>query len=115
VLAAQHLRAQRRRLLAGILDDAANLRRGQQRRVGAGEVAEAAVDGLAREPEIARDRGERGAVGERLRDLAALERVKLATQLAELAQRGAGGSGVRRLLREQDESSRSAFDVDVNV
>jgi hypothetical protein len=73
------------------------------------------VDRLAREAEVARDRGERGAVGKRVRDLAALERLQLAPQFAQLAQRGAGRGGVRRLRREQGESSRLAFDVDVNA
>jgi hypothetical protein len=73
------------------------------------------VDGLAREAEVARDRGERGAVRERLSDLAALERLQLTPQLAQLAQGGAGRGGACRLRREQGESSRLAFDVDVNA
>jgi hypothetical protein len=73
------------------------------------------VDGLAREAEVARDRGERRAVGERVGYLTTLERLQLAAQLAELAQRGAGSRRVRRLRREQGESSRLAFDVDVNA
>jgi hypothetical protein len=56
---------------------------------------------LAGEAEVARDRGERGAVGERLRDLAALERLQLAAQLGQLAQRGAGRRGARGVRREQ--------------
>jgi hypothetical protein len=73
------------------------------------------VDGLARKAEVARDRGERRAVGKRVRDLAALERVQLAPKLAELAQRGSGRGGARGLGREQGESSRLAFDVIVNA
>jgi len=58
------------------------------------------VDGLAREAEVARDRGERGALRQRVRDLAALERVQLTPQVTQLAQRGTRRRGARRLRRE---------------
>ncbi len=113
VLAPQFVRTQRHGFLARVLQDAPNLRRGQdalnlrrghERRLTDREVSEAPMDGLAGDPEIARDGRERGALRQRLRDLAALEAIELSMQLVEKAESCTGGWGACGISRKASES-----------
>jgi hypothetical protein len=89
----------RRGFLARVLQDAPNLRRGLERRLTNREVSETPMGRLPSDPQIPRDGSERGALRQRVRDLAALERIELSTELAEETEsraRGRGACGVSR-------------------
>lgn len=103
VLAPQVVRTQRRGFLARVLQDAPNLRRGRERRLTDREVSKTPMGGLPGDPEIPRDGCERGALRQRVSDLAALECIELSTELAEQTERrtrSCGACGVSRKASE---------------
>ena len=104
VLAPQFVRTQRGGFLARVLQDAPNLRRGHERRLTDLDVSKAPMGGLAGDPEIACDGCERGALRQRVRDLAALEAIELPMELAEEAESCTGGWGACGFSREARES-----------
>jgi hypothetical protein len=62
------------------------------------------MDRLPRQAEVATDRCVRRAVGKGVGDLASLEGIELAAQLADLAQRGSRRRGTYRLRRQLGET-----------
>ena len=104
VLAPQFVRTQRRGFFSSVLQDAPNLRRGHERRLTDREASKAPMDGLAGDPEIARDGCERGALRQRVRDLASLESIELSMELAKEAESRTGRWGACGFSREARES-----------
>jgi hypothetical protein len=104
VLAPQVIRTQHRGFLARVLQDAPNLRRGRERCLTDREVSKTPMGGLPADPEIPRDGCERGAVRQRVRDLAALECIELSTELAEGTQRRTRRRGACRVSRKTSEA-----------
>jgi hypothetical protein len=104
VLPAHVAGAKSSRFFACVLKEAPDIRCCQERRLADREIAEAAMGGLTRDPEIARDRRERRALGQRMRHLPALERVELVPEFGEKTQRRSRGRSARGLSRKSGES-----------